>query len=87
MIIMYDNGKLEVKGFASDIVAQSQAILLNTVSLLNEDDKKDALIYIKETGYLLSEITKNIQEGYRGEELVNRSIANVNKKINEGILH
>ena len=84
---MHDNGKLEVKGFASDIVAQSQAILLNTVSLLNEDYRNDALTYIKETGYLLSEITKNIQEGYRGEELVNRSISNVNKKINEGVLH
>lgn len=84
---MHDNGKLQVKGFSSDIVAQSQAILLNTVTILNDDGRDVALTYIKETGHLLSEITKNIQEGYRGEELVNRSIANVNKKINEGIIH
>lgn len=87
MIVIDDNGKLVVRGCTSDIVAESQAILLNTVSLLNEDDSKEALIYIKETGYLLGEITKNIQEGYRGEELVNRGIANVNKKINQGILY
>lgn len=81
MIIMHDSGKLEVKGFTDDIIAQSQAILLNTVSILNEDGREVALSYIKETGYLLTEITKNLQEGYREEELVNRSIANVIKKI------
>ena len=78
---MHDSGKLEVKGFTDDIIAQSQAILLNTVSILNEDGREVALSYIKETGYLLTEITKNLQEGYREEELVNRSIANVIKKI------
>lgn len=77
MIMMTEDGQLLIRGDMGEIVGESHTIMLTVISALNDKDKEIALLFIKETGQLLMEITKGIDLGYKGNELIERSINNV----------